>query len=137
MTERGDEQAIGILRIDGDLRNLLRIAEAQVRPRRAGVGRLVDAVADREVRARQPFAAADVEDVGIRRRNRHPANRSGRLVVEDRLPGAAGVVGLPDAAVHHAYIEGEGLTPMSRRRLRPPRAKRPDVAPLHFSEERG
>ena len=41
-----------------------RVAQAEVRPGLAGVGRLVDAVADREIGPRQAFAAADVEDVG-------------------------------------------------------------------------
>ena len=83
----------------GELGNLLRVAQAEVRPGLAGVGGLVDAVADGEVRTRQPFAAADVEDVRIGRRDGDPADRSGRLIVEDRLPRPAGVGGLPDAAV--------------------------------------
>ena len=109
MAERGDEQAIRVLRIDRELRNLLRVAQAEMRPGLAGVGRFVDAVADGEVRARQPFAAADVDDVRIGRRDGDPADRSGRLVVEDRLPGAAGVGRLPDAAVDHADVEGVRL----------------------------
>src|SRR5882672_11308979 len=106
MAESGDEQAIRVFRIDGDLWNLLRVAQAEMRPRRAGIRRFVDAVADREVRPRQSLAAADINNVGIARRDRHPANRSGRLVVEDRLPCAARVGGFPDAAVAHAYIKG-------------------------------
>ena len=47
------------------LGNLLRVAQAEMRPRLARVGRLVDAVADREVGPRQAFAAADVDDVRI------------------------------------------------------------------------
>ncbi len=50
MAERGDEQAIRVARIDGELGNLLRVAEAEMRPRRAGVGGFVDAVADRRDR---------------------------------------------------------------------------------------
>ena len=49
MAEHRDEQPVRIARIDGDLRDLLRVAQAEVRPRLAGVGGLVDAVADREV----------------------------------------------------------------------------------------
>src|SRR6185503_463532 len=67
MAQDRDEQTIGILRIDGDLRDLLAVAEAEARPRLARVGRLVDAVAGREVRTLQPFAAADINDVGVGR----------------------------------------------------------------------
>ena len=102
MAERRDEQPIRVARIDGDVGNLLRVAQPEMRPRLAGVGRLVDAVAGREVRPMEPFAAADVDDVGVRWRDRDGADRPGRLVVEDRLPGAAGVGRLPDAAVDRA-----------------------------------
>ncbi len=108
-----------------------------MRPGLAGVGRLVDAVADREVGPRQPFAAADVDDVRIGRRDGDPADRSGRLIVEDRLPGAAGVGRLPDAAVHHADVEGVRLARMAGGRLGPPGAKRADVAPPHLGEQAG
>ena len=65
MAECGDEEAVRILRIDGNLGDLLGVAKAEVRPGLARVGRLVDAVADREVGARQAFAAADVDDVRV------------------------------------------------------------------------
>ncbi len=89
MAQRRDEQPIGILRIDGDVGNLLRVAQTEVRPRPPGVGRLVDAVAGREVGTMQAFAAADVDDVGVGGRNGDRADRPGRLVVEDRLPRRA------------------------------------------------
>ena len=95
----------GIARVDDDLRDLLAVAQAEVRPRLAGVGGLVDAVAGREVGALQPFAAADVDDVRVRRRDRDRADRAGRLVVEDRRPGAAVVGRLPHAAVDGADVE--------------------------------
>ncbi len=137
MAERGDEQAVRVLRVDGEFGNLLRVAQAEMRPRLAGVGGLVDAVADRQVRPRQPFAGGDVEDVGIRRRDGDPADRSGRLVVEDRLPRPAGVGRLPDAAVAHAHVEGVRLAGMPGRGLRAARAVRADVAPAHLGEEAG
>ena len=74
MTERGDEEAIRIPRVDGNLRDLLRVAQSEVRPRRAGVRRFVDAVADRKVRPRQPFTTSDVQDVRIGWRHRDPAD---------------------------------------------------------------
>src|SRR5205823_3427662 len=80
VAEDGDEEAVRIVRVDGDGRDLLAIAQTEVRPRRAGVGGLVDAVAGGEVGALQPFAAADVEDVRIRRRDGDRADRAGRLL---------------------------------------------------------
>ena len=135
MAEGGDEQPVRVRRIDGDLRNLLRVAQAQVGPGLSGVSGFVDAVAHRQVRPRQPFPAADVDDVGIGQRDRHPADRSGRLVVEDRLPRAARVGGLPDAAVHHADVERVRLARNAGGRLGPSGAIRPDVPPPHLGEE--
>ena len=135
MTEGRDEQPVGILRVDGDVRDLLRVAQTEVRPRPAGVGRLVDAVAGREVGTMEAFPAADVDDVGVGRRDGDGADRPGRLVVEDRLPDAAGVGRLPDAAVHCRHIEGVRMAAMSRRRPRPARAVWTDVAPPHLGEE--
>ena len=42
MSERGDEKPIGVARVDVDHRDHLRVAKAEVRPRLAGVGRLVN-----------------------------------------------------------------------------------------------
>ena len=40
MAEHGGEHAVGIARIDGERRNLLPVAQAEMRPRLAGVGGL-------------------------------------------------------------------------------------------------
>ena len=58
-----DEKVVRILRIDRDLRDLLAVAQAEMRPGFAGIGRFVNAVADRKIRAMQTFAAADIDDV--------------------------------------------------------------------------
>ena len=50
MAEHGDEQPVGVPRVDHDLRDLLAVAQAEMRPGLAGVGRLVDAVAGRRGR---------------------------------------------------------------------------------------
>ena len=56
------------------------------------------------------LAGAHVDDVGIRRRYRDGADGAdGNALVGDGEPGAAGVLGLPDAAAHRAQIEGVGL----------------------------
>ena len=92
MAENRDEEPVWIGRVDDDLRNLLAVAQAEVRPGLAGVGGFVHAVAGGEIGALQSFAAADVDDVRIGLRDRQRADRSGRLIVEDRRPDAAVVV---------------------------------------------
>jgi hypothetical protein len=135
MAEHGDEQPVRVARIDGHLGNLLAVAQAEMCPRLAGIGRFVDAVAGRQVRPRQTFAAADIDDVGIGRRYRDPSDGSGRLVVEDWLPRAAGIGSLPDAAIADADVEGVGLARHAGHRLRPSAAVRADRAPAHLGEE--
>src|SRR5262249_20200797 len=135
MTERGHEHAIRVARIDDDVRDLLGVAQTEMRPRLAAVGGSVDAVADRQVGTRDAFAAADVHDAGIGRRHPNRADRSGRLLVEDRPPRPAEIVRLPDAAVDEAGIEDARLARHADDRLRPPPAQRPDVAPAQLAEE--
>ena len=134
MAEHRDEQPAWIARIDSNLRNLLPVAKAEVRPRLSGVRGFVNPVAYRKVRTLQTFAAPDVNNVRIRRRNRDRPNRSGRLIIEDRRPGAPIIVGLPHAAVHRANVENIRLTRHSRRRSRAPASKRPDRSPPHLAE---
>src|SRR5439155_25758411 len=109
VAQHGDEDAVGVLGIDEDRRDLLAVAQAQVFPRLAAVGRFVDAIADGQVGALEALAAADVEDVGVGRRYGQGADGAGGLVVEDGVPGAAGVGGLPDTAVVDADVEDVGL----------------------------
>jgi hypothetical protein len=136
MTERRDEEAMWIARIDDDRTNLACIAQAEVLPRPARVGRFVDAVADRQVRTLQSLAAPDVDDLRIGRRDGDRADRLGRLIVEDRRPGVAVVGGLPDAAVVHADVKNVGLLNDARRADRPSAAERPDVPPAQFGIQR-
>src|SRR3954471_19950591 len=46
MTERGDEDAIRIFRIDDEVGDLASVFESRIGPRLAGVGRFVNAVAN-------------------------------------------------------------------------------------------
>src|SRR5207247_4072867 len=68
MSHRGHEHDVGIRGVDDDAAHLLDVGKADVLPRAAGVGGLEDPVADTEVGPVQSFAAADVHDVGVRRR---------------------------------------------------------------------
>ena len=114
MPDRRDEHDVRILRIDGDLADVLRVVEADVRPRLSGVGGLVHAVAVAHRVAQRRFAAADVHRVRRGRRDRDRADRRHGLRVEHRRPHAPRVDRLPHAAVHRAEIEF----------VRPPRARR-------------
>src|SRR5215469_13811337 len=105
MPSDSDQQFVGITRINGNLRNLLRIAQAKVRPGLAAVRGLVDAVANRQIRPMQPLPAADINRVRIRQRNRNRPDGSSRLLIEDWRPRATVIVRLPYPAIYHAYIE--------------------------------
>ena len=84
----------------------------------------------------QSFAATDVHDIGIRRCDGNRADRTRRLAVEDRIPGAAEVVGLPHAAVHRADVENIGLTGYAGKSACAAATERPNVTPVHLSEHR-
>src|SRR5208282_5302346 len=109
-----DEEAIRIVRIDDDGCNLLRVAQSEMLPGAARVGRFVDAIAYREIGAAQAFTTADVNRVGTRRRDRERSNRTCGLVIEDRIPGAAEVGGFPDSAVVRRHVEGIRLARNAR-----------------------
>ena len=65
MAEDRGEDAVRVARVDDDLRDLLPVAQAEVRPGPPRVGRFVDAVADGKVGALQALAARDVDDVRV------------------------------------------------------------------------
>src|SRR5438270_11706516 len=105
MASHRGKNLVGISGIDGELRNLLAVAEAKVRPGLARVGRFVNAVADRQVRPMQPLTAADIDHVRVRRRYSNRADGASRLVVKNRLPCASVVIGLPHPAIAHANVK--------------------------------
>ena len=137
MSSDCDEQPVGIARIDCHLRNLLAVAQAEMRPRGSGIGGLVDAVANGEVRTMQPFAAAYVNNLRIRGRHNNRANGPGWLLIEDRLPGAAVVGRLPHTPVHRADVEDIGLAGDTAQGASASATKRANVAPAHFGERLG
>jgi hypothetical protein len=132
--EDGDEHAVRVARVDDDLGDLLRVGEAQVRPRLPAVGGLEDPVAGGEVGALQPLAAAGVDHVGVRFGDGEGADGAGRLVVEDRRPHAPVVVRAPDAAVVHADVERPRPRRDAHGRDGPPAAERPDHPPAQPRE---
>jgi hypothetical protein len=134
--EDGREDAVRIARIDDDRRNLLPPAQAEVGPVRAGVGGLVDAVSRGEIGALEPFAAADVQDVGVGGSDGDRADGAGRLVVEDRAPHPAEVGALPHAAIVDADVEKVGLAWHANSADGAHAAMGPDHAPAHEGEGR-
>ena len=131
VAERRDEEAIGIARVDVNHRDHLRVTQPEIRPGPPRVGRLVDTVANGEIGPDDSGAGADVDDVPIGGRDGNGANRSGRLIVEDRLPRRTVVGGAPHAAVVEPDIEHVRLARHARERARAARAGRADVPPLH------
>jgi len=125
MSERGDEHAVGVFRIDDDGGDLLSVAQAHVFPGFAAVGRFVDAIADTQVGPLQALAAADVNHIGVRRRDGERADGAGRLIVKDGGPYPAVIRGLPYSAVIDADEKDVGFAGDGRRRRR---CARPDAA---------
>ncbi len=132
-----DEKAVGIVRVNRHLRNLLPVAQPEMRPGRAGVGGFVDAVADRQIGTMQSLAAGDINDIWIGGRDFNRPNRAGRLLIEDRLPRPPEVVGLPDTAIDRANVEDVRLAGNAGDSARAATAKRADVPPLHLAEKLG
>ena len=77
MAGDSDEDAVRVFGIDGDLADLLAVAQAfEVGPGFAGVGGLVDSVAGGKIRALQTFAATDVDGFGVAIRDGDGADAS-------------------------------------------------------------
>src|SRR5690348_489406 len=132
MAENSYEESIRVARIDGQLRNLLAVAQAKMSPSFAGIRRLVDSVSRGEVRALQPFAAPHVDNIGIGRGDSNGPDRRCRLAIEDWLPGAAKIVSFPDAAIHSADIENVWLARDASDRTGASPAERADLAPAQL-----
>src|SRR5256885_14731487 len=77
----------------------------------------------------QSFAASHVNNVWIRNGNRDRADRRGRLIVKDRLPGPAEIGRFKNAAVHRRHVKNIRLRRNTRDRARPPAAVRADISP--------
>src|SRR5262249_5325776 len=97
VTKDSREGEVGALRVDDQLADLAFLFP-DVLPRLAAVRGLVDAVAGRHVAANVPLAGTDVDHGRVGGGHGDGSDGGDGLVVEDRLPGAAAVLGLPDAA---------------------------------------
>ena len=135
MSEHGGDELVGITRMDDEGGDLLAIAQAEMRPGLAGVGRFVDAVAHRQVGTMQALAAGYVDDVGIGGSDGDGSNRLRGFTIEDGIPGAAVVVRLPDAAVDLPHIKDVWLAGDSDGSAGAPPAKRTDHTPVQIAVE--
>ena len=135
--EVGDEDDVGVGRMDADLRDRVGVVEADVRPGLAGVGGFVDAVAAHDVAADAGFAHADVDDVGIRLGDGDRADRgAGDQAVGDRRPLRAAIGRLPQAAADRAEVGFLRPSLDAGDRDRSAAAIRADAAPLEGAGQR-
>ena len=135
MSGHGDENSIGIPRINRELRDLLSIAQTEMRPGFSRVDRFVDTVTERKIGAMQTFAAADVDHVRIGNGNSERADRAGRLIVENRLPGAAAIIGFENATINLRGVEDIRLRRYTADRASSSAAKRADISPAQCASE--
>src|SRR5258708_24531807 len=80
----------------------------------------------------QSFPAGNINNVGVRRSYHDGADRLRRLVIEDGIPGAAIVIGLPHSAVDLAYIKNIRLRGNAGGGSRAAAAKRTNHPPVQF-----
>src|SRR5205085_4550475 len=66
VAERGDVDEVRVARVHTHARDLVSLLEADVLPRAAAVGGLVDAVAARDIAADRRLAHADIDHVRVR-----------------------------------------------------------------------
>ena len=98
------EHDVGVAWIDGDHADVLARLEPHVLPARAAVAAAIDARAEAEVAAGGVLAGAEPDRVRVARIERDAADGIGILLVEDRRPGGAGILGLPDVAAADADV---------------------------------
>ena len=138
LAERCDPDDVGIGGVDADLRDPVRLAEPHVRPRLAGIGALVDAIAGHDVAANARFAGANEDDVGIRLAHSHRAHARRRdLAVGHRRPVLARIDRLPESAAHGTEIRFAFPPLHAGHRDRPATAIGADVAPPVAGQQHG
>ena len=128
------EHHVGVVGIDPQAADVAAVGEPAVLPRPAAVGGAVDAVAGGDVPAGGHLAGAHVEDGRIAGRESQRPDRSRALLVEERIPGAAGVGRHPHAAVGGADVERLRLARNARGTGRPAAAQRTGEAPAQGGE---
>src|SRR6185503_1525927 len=108
MPHRGGKDDLRVRRVNDDAREALRLAESEVLPGAAAIGRLVDAVAERDRVADEAFAGADVDDIGIVGLYGDGADRQRPTVVEDRLESRPTIRGFVETRRGGGYVKDLG-----------------------------
>ncbi len=110
VAERGHVDEVRVRRVHAHARNLPRVGKPHVLPGLSAVGRLVHAVAVREVASDVRLPHADVDHVRIRLGHGDRADRARlEVLVGHDLPVGAAVGRLPDPAAGGAEVEDVGL----------------------------
>src|SRR6185437_10133827 len=106
IAKRGDEDDVGVGRIDKNAVDLHSVLEADVLPGPAGIGGLPHAIAEA---AADGVASAGINDIGIGGSDLDGADAiDARLLIEDGKPHHAGTGSFPDAAQGRADVEHSG-----------------------------
>src|SRR3982751_5785387 len=137
MTRDRDENGVCVSGVDYDLRNLLAVAQTEMRPGPSRICRFVDAVADGQVGTLQTFTTSHINNVWIRWGHGNRADRARRLIVEDWIPRLAIIIGLPHAPVDLRDVKNVRLRRHTGYCARTPAAKRADAAPGQRLEQLG
>src|SRR5260370_39207954 len=100
-----------------------------MRPGFSRISRFVNAVTNRQIRPMQPFAAAHINDLRIGNRHRDSADRTGWLIVKNRLPRSSIIDRFEDAAIDLRHVKDIWLRGNAGDCTSPTTAERSDVAP--------
>jgi hypothetical protein len=123
---------VGILGVDGERHDVMRVSETEMLPVRTGVHRLPHAVANIDgLLDAAHVARADVDGVGIGARNGDRPDRLLMSLIEDRLPRGAAAGAFPDPAARSPEIISGRVARNSRNRGDSSRPKRPHLPPSH------
>src|SRR6202022_5096467 len=95
-----------VLRINQYFGNVLGVLKPDVVPVFAAIGRLVDAIADRNAISQPTLPGTHPDNLRVRVVDGDRTNRLHILTIEYRLEGCAAVHGLPDAAARGARKYG-------------------------------
>ncbi|MGA9575035.1 MAG: hypothetical protein WBS20_13945 [Lysobacterales bacterium] len=136
MAERGDEHHVRVAWIDQHAGDLPAVLQANVRPVLAGVDGFVHTVTVGDVGTHVRFAAAHVDRLWIGRCERQRTDRADILAVEDRLPGAPGIMGRPHAATDRTEIKIPVVTRDPRHGQHATTTERPDQPPIQVLKQR-
>ena len=104
--ERRDEDDLRVGGMKRDAGDVPRVAQPEMIPGAAAIGRLVDAVAPGRVLLVARLARAHPDDLGIRLEHRDGADGVHALAIEERLEGGPAVGRLPDSAARARDVEG-------------------------------